>query len=92
MAAQELKNALEAQMQAKMMLEDDGAAQINGESSQLTDHIGTGSLMEYSASNLVCDLVTCRWCHSQNLLQCAWRIRCISETICSRAQAVLAQD
>lgn len=59
MAAQELKNALEAQMQAKMMLEiadDDDGEHIRGESSQLTDQLGTGSLMDYSASNLVCAL------------------------------------
>lgn len=61
MAAQELKNALEAQMQAKMMLElklederTNTANRLHGESSQLTDQLGTGSLMEYSASNLVC--------------------------------------
>jgi hypothetical protein len=64
MAAQELKNALEAQMQAKAMLEvvhDQSGNHINGESSQLTDLVATGSL-DYSASNLVllrCCLAPC---------------------------------
>ena len=55
MAAQELKNALEAQMQAKMMTMEFAHyndKDIKGDSSQLTDH-GTGSLMDFSASNLV---------------------------------------
>jgi hypothetical protein len=55
MAARELKNALEAQMQAKIMLErnDDDDGHLKGDSSQLDNTLGTGSLMECSATNLV---------------------------------------
>ena len=51
LAAQELKNALEAQMQAKQMAMEfahDNDKDIKGDSSQLTDPLGTGSLMDYS--------------------------------------------